>query len=118
MDGKFLKDATIDNLAKMLDDGTKAGILEPIDGMLYKAGIKMIDKYADKFVPDHLDDQINTAVELAMDGDYTTAAESAGIILDSLVDLESVSDEIEKLVFVDGLKFLVRQIQFYIEKKK
>lgn len=118
MDGKFLSDKTKDLLVGILDELTKVKLLEPLDGPMYRIVINKVDQYADTVVPDVLDDQINAAAELALEGHYELAAEHVGIIIDELVDIEAVNDEIEKLVFVDGLKFLVRQLQLYIEKKR
>ena len=117
-DGKFFTDETKDLIVDILDNLTKLGILEVLERPAYKIVLNQVDKYADKVVPDIYDDQINEVVTLALSEQYEEAAEKAGIIIDDLVDLEKVNDDIEKLVFVDGLKFIVRQIQLYIEKKK
>jgi len=118
MDGKFLSDKTKDTIVDVLDELTKVGILEPLERPAYRIMLNQIDKYADKVVPDEYDAEINLIAQLALDEAFEEAAEVAGELIDKLVDLESVSDGIEKLVFVDGLKFLVRQIQLYIEKKR
>jgi len=118
MDGKFLTKDTKKNIIEILDGLTNLGIFEIVEKPAYTLILNQIDKYADKVVPDEYDNMINDISELALNGYYEKAAEKAGIIIDGLIDFEKVNDSIEKLVFVDGLKFIVRQIQFYIEKKK
>ena len=117
-DGKFLTDATKDALVDVLDNLTKLGIFEPLERPAYRIVLNQVDKYADKYVPDELDDKINDAATLALNGEYEEAAGKAGEIIDFLVNLEKVDDSIEKLVFVDGLKFVVRQLVLFIESKK
>lgn len=118
MDGKFFKDETKDGIVKVLDEATNVGVFEVVEKQAYRIVLNQIDKFADKHVPDSLDDAINATVIYALSGAYEAAAESAGRIIDDLVDIEKVSDDIEKLVFVDGLKFVVRQLQMYIENRK
>lgn len=117
-DGKFFTDDTKDLIVDALDGLTKLGILEPLERPAYRIVLNQVDKYADKAIPDIYDAKINEIVTLALNKQFEDAAEKAGQIIDDLVDFESLNDDIEKLVFVDGLKFIVRQIQLYIIKKK
>lgn len=118
MDGKFLTEKTKDGIIEVLDELTKLGMFELIERPAYRIILNQIDIYADKIVPDEYDTLINETITLALSGEYELAAGKAGEIIDGLVNIEAVNDDIEKLVFVDGLKFIVRQIQLYIEKKK
>lgn len=118
MDGKFFTNETKDLIVEVLDELKNWGILEPVEKPIYRIGLNQVDMYADKVVPDEYDAKINEVVRLALDNQFEEAAELAGEIIDDLVNLENVNDEIEKLVFVDGLKFFVRQIQLYIQKKR
>jgi hypothetical protein len=117
-DGKFFTDDTKDLIVDVLDGLTKLGILEALERPAYRIVLNQVDKYADKAIPDIYDAQINEVVILALNKEFEKAAEKAGRIIDDLVDFEKINDDIEKLVFVDGLKFIVRQIQLYIEKEK
>lgn len=117
-DGKFLTDETKDVLVDVLDGLTKLGILEPLERPAYRIVLNQIDKYADKVVPDEFDELINSAAQLALNEEYEAAAGIVGQILDDLIDLEKVEDTTEALIFVDGLKFIVRQILLYIEKRE
>ena len=118
MDGKFLSDGTKKLIIDVLDDLTKLGVFELIERPAYSILLNQVDKYADKVVPDEYDGKINEIATLALNGQYEEAAGKGGEIIDALVNLEKVNDEIEKLVFVDGLKFIVRQILLFIEKRK
>lgn len=118
MDGKFLTDSTKDVVVDVLDALTNVGVFEIIEKPAYRIVLNQVDKYADKVVPDKYDVLINELAVLALNKQYEEAAEKAGLIIDGLVNIEAVDDAIEKLVFVDGLKFIVRQIQLFIEKKK
>ena len=118
MDGKFLTYETKDIIVKVLDELTNVGIFEPLEKTAYRIALNQVDKYADKVVPDEYDALINNVATLALNKQYEEAAGEAGKIIDGLINIEAVSDDIEKLVFVDGLKFIVRQIQLFIEKKK
>jgi hypothetical protein len=118
MDGKFLTDKTKDALVEVLDELTSVGIFEIVEKPAYRIVLSQVDKYADKVVPDEYDKLINDAALLALNKQYAEAAEVVGTIIDGLVNIEALSDDVEKLVFVDGLKFIVHQIQLYIEKKK
>lgn len=118
MDGKFLSDSTKDALIDIIDATTKLGVFEMVERPILRFSINQVDKYADKHIPDKYDDLINAACELALSGEYVEASGVCGEIIDDLVNFSNIDDNIEKLVFVDGLKFLVRQVQFYIEKKK
>lgn len=119
MDGKFFTDKTKDGLVKIIDDNIKGNVLvEMIDGPLARAAVNVVDSYGDKHIPDKYDDKINLAVNMALDGDYENASQQAGEILDDVIDLQKVDDSTEKLIFVDGLKFIVRQIIYFIERRK
>lgn len=116
--GKFFTDKTKDLIVDVLDGLKNWGILEPIEKPLYRIVLNQVDKYADKVVPDVYDDKINELAQMALAGDYVEAAGLGGEIIDDLVNFEKLDDSVEKLIFVDGLKFIVRQIILYIEKKK
>jgi hypothetical protein len=117
-DGKFFTDSTKDLIVDVLDGLKDWGLLEPVEKPVYRIVLNQVDKYADKFIPDEFDAKINEVAQLALNGQYEEAAGKGGEIIDALVNFEKVDDSIEKLVFVDGLKFIVRQILLFIEKKK
>lgn len=116
MDGKFLTKETKDNLIDLFDDLTTLGIWEVVERPAYSIILNQIDKYADKIVPDYLDAEINTVCNLIMDKQFDEAAIVAGEVIDSLVDIKRLTDEVEKLLFVDGLTFIVRQLQVIINR--
>jgi len=119
MDGKVFSQETKDLIVKVADDVVKLpGWAEPFDGMAFKILVNFIDKQGDKVIPDKFDELINMAVALALNKQYEEAAAEAGAALDALVDIPYLDDDVEKLVFIDGAKFLVRLIQNWIEKKK
>lgn len=128
MDGQVLTKETKKLIVVIGDDLIKgdmitknkllAGLIELGDGPILNVVIEFIDAQGDKVIPDELDAKINEACNLAIKGQFEEAAGVAGEVIDQLVDLEKVDDSIEHLVFVDGLKFMVRNIQLYIEKNK
>lgn len=119
MDRKFISKETKKLALEVIDKATNFGIFEPLEKPIYGFVIdKVLDKYGDKFVPDRYDPLINKACFFALSGDYEEAAGAVGEILDDMVNLEALADTTEKLIFVDGLKFFVRQIMLYVEKRK
>jgi len=118
MDGKFFSESTKEVIIDVLDGLKDFGIYEVVERPIYRIVLGQVDKYADKVVPDELDEKINLAAQLAINGDYEKSAEQVGEIIDILVNIEKIDDNIEKMIFVDGLKFVVRQILLYVEKKK
>ena len=119
MDGKVFSKETKDLVVSVIDDVVKVPVwAEPFDGIAFRVIINFIDKEGDKIIPDTFDANINAIIQKALSGGYEEAAAIAGEALDDLIDVPYLEDEIEKLVFVDGARFVVRLIQNWIEKKK
>lgn len=128
MDNKCLSKETKDLLVGIAEElivGSKisknafvAAAIEMGDAPAARIIINYIDKLGDKYIPDELDPKINEACTLAIAGNYVLAAQKVGEILDSVIDLKKVEDNIEKIVFVDGLTFCARMILLFIEKRK
>lgn len=119
MDGKVFSKETKDLIVKVADDVVKLpALIEPFDSMAFSILVNFIDKQGDKVIPDKFDGLINVTVALALNKQYEEAAAEAGSALDALIDIPYLDDEVEKLLFVDGAKFLVRLLQNWIEKKK
>jgi hypothetical protein len=128
MDGKFFNQETKDLIVKVGEDlivGSEisknaviATGIEILDGPAIRLFVNYIDRLADQKIPDEFDATINETIKMAIAGDYEEATEAVGTLLDSIVDIPVLDDQLEKLLFVDGLKFIVRLIQNWIEKKK
>lgn len=118
MNGKFFSEETKDMIVKVGDDLIKGNaIVEMADGPALRIVVNYLDKIGDKYVPDNFDTPINEAITAALNGQFEEAAGQIGITIDAIVDIPKVDDELEKLLFVDGLKFIARSIQVWIEKK-
>jgi hypothetical protein len=118
-DGKFFTKETKDLIVNVVDDAVKLGVIgELVDGLAARGLVNIVDHYGDKYVPDEYDATINEVATLALNGEYELAGGKAGELINDLVDIPMLDDSIEKLVFVDGLKFVVRLLQDYIEKKR
>lgn len=119
MDGKFFSEETKDLIVSVGDDLIKGNaIVEMADGPALRIVVNYLDKLGDKHVPDNFDQPINDCIGLAMSGNFEEAAQMIGETIDKIVDIPKVNEELEKLLFVDGFKFIARSIQVWIEKKK
>lgn len=128
MDGKFFTQETKDLIVKVGEDlivgseisknAAVATGIEILDGPAIRLFVNYIDKLADQKIPDEFDAAINETIKMAIAGNYEEAIEAIGTLIDSIVDIPVLDDQLEKLLFVDGLKFIARIIQNWIEKKK
>jgi hypothetical protein len=128
MDGKFFTQETKDLIVKVGEDlivGSEisknaviATGIEILDGPAIRLFVNYIDKLADQKIPDEFDAVINETIKMAIAGNYEEATEAIGTLIDSIVDIPVLDDQLEKLLFVDGLKFIARIILNWIEKKK
>jgi len=119
MDGKFLSSETKNLLAQMGDDLVKLPIwVEPFDKMGFSAVINLVDKQADKYIPDNLDKPINEAITEAFNGNYDGASSKIGTALNVVIDIPLLNEDSEQVLFVSGVTFLVSLIKTWIEKKK
>lgn len=118
-DGKFFTQETKDLLKKAGDDALKLPFwAEPFDGPAFGIIINIVDKNADKVVPDEYDAGINSAIQNAFAGNFEVAEAEAATILNKVIDLPYLEEDTEYMVFVNGLGFLVSIIKQWIEKKK
>lgn len=119
MQEKIFSKETKDRLVKVIDDAIEINaFVETIDGPAIRVLIGIIENYADKYVDSKFDELINQVANFALDKDFESALQSLGLILDSLIDIEEMSDENERLIFVDGMRFIGRLLTTYLNKAK
>ena len=117
-DGKVLSKSTIKFLSKVGADLIKAGIAEPVDGVAITILLNILNKQADKFVPDSMDSQINEIAVLCGEKKWDEAAEKAAILADQYIDVPFLDDEMERKAFISVANAIVSLIELWINKKK
>jgi len=83
-----------------------------------KIGVNKLNELGGKYIPDEVDNYINTAVVEIHKGNYDVAAESIGVAADLLVDIPSLDAEHEKKLFVSIAQAIVNSVKTIIESKK
>lgn len=117
-DGKVLTNETKQLLTKALDDAIKLPFyLEFADGYAIKIILNIVDKKADKFIPDVIDPMINTGIRLAFEGNKEQAAMELGTALNLLVNVPYLEEDTEQALCVDGFRFLLRVLLDWVKKK-
>lgn len=117
-DGKFLTESTRELVVKVIDDAIKLPFyFEPFDDVAIKALLKFVDKYADKVIPDNLDEQLNEAIVLALDGNLDEAIFNLVSIGNELVDIPLLDEDTEQQVGVDAAKLIVSFVKDWATKK-
>ena len=118
-DGKVFTKKTKNLIVKVADDMVKLPFyLEPFDGPGFRMIINFIDSKADKFIPDEIDPLINEGIELAFNGETDAASEKIGTALNKVINVPLLEEDSEQLMFVDGVRFILRVIKNWIENKK
>lgn len=119
MDKKIWTDETTELLATVISDAVKSKvpfILRPLTKPATKVIIGLINTKADAFVPDSIDDYVNSAINLGYEGKWDEAAEQVALAADLLIDIPSVEDEYESKLFVALTQAIVNGIRVWIEK--
>jgi len=106
-------------LASLLDDAIKLkGILEFVDGFLFKAIIALVDdKYADK-LKEEIKVKLSVLVDAVLANDIVLAETLATDLINSLVDIPGLDEEAEGLIFKGIIEILVAAILKWIEGVK
>jgi hypothetical protein len=106
-------------LAGMLDDIIKLkGILEMIDGLVFKALITFVDdRYADK-LKEEIKLKLAALVDAVMAEDLPLCEQLAADIINTLIDIPGLDEEAEGLIFKGVIELLVGVITKWIEDKK
>jgi hypothetical protein len=106
-------------LAGLLDDAIKLnGIMEFIDGFVFKAVITFIDDtYLDKLKED-IKIQLASVVDAVMADDVPLAEQRVTDLVNSLIDIPGLDEETEGLIFKGVIEILVGAILKWIEGKK
>ncbi|WP_159521763.1 hypothetical protein [Sunxiuqinia indica] len=119
MDGKVFTPETKKLIAKAGDDMIKLPFYaEPFDGPALKIVLNFLDEKADKFIPDDIDPLLNQSINMAFEGNYSEASELAGTALNKVIDIPLLEEDTEQVMFVDGVRFIIRLVKNWIEKKK
>ena len=106
-------------LAGLLDDViVLKGIMELVDGYVFKAVITFIDdKYVDKLKED-IKVKLAALAEAVIAEDVVLAEQLATDLVNSLIDIPGLDEESEGLVFKGVIEILVGVILKWIEGKK
>lgn len=119
MDGKVLTKETKNLIVKVADDLAKLPFyIEPFDGHAFRVIVNFVDSKADKYVPDEIDPLINRSVKNAIAGNYEAASEEIGTAINKVFDIPLLDEDSEQKMFVEGVLFLLRMIDNWIERKK
>lgn len=121
MDGKFLSKVTKALIVSFLLGLFIKKIpwyLRKIVKVVVPIVINVIDKYADKVIPDKIDPLINMAITAIDKGDYDKAGQATGVALDMLVEIQNVSGIKKRNAFVTGAQLLFDLIDEKIKLKK
>jgi len=106
-------------LASLVDETIKLkGVLEFIDGYVFKAVITFIDDtYVDK-LKEEIKVQLAAVVDAIMKNDVALAEELAGDLINNLVDIPGLDEDTEGLLFKGVIEILVAAILNWISNKK
>lgn len=105
-------------IASLLDELLKLkGIIELIDGYLFKAVITFVDdKYVDMLSVE-LKTKLAALVDAVLAEDVEAATQLATDLMNSLIDIPGLDEEAEGLLFKGVLEIIVGAILSWIEQK-
>lgn len=106
-------------LASLLDDAIKLkGVLELIDGYVFKALITLLDDtYVDKLKED-IKIKLAALVDAVLAEDVELSETLAADIINGLVNIPGLDEEAEGLIFKSIIEILVAAVLRWIEGKK
>jgi hypothetical protein len=106
-------------LAELLDDVIKLkGVLELIDGYVFKALITFLDdKFGDK-IKVEIKIKLGELVDAVLDVDLERAETLAADVINMLIDVPGLDEESEGLLFKGLIQLLVGVVVDWIENKK
>lgn len=117
MEGIFTKEQEV-KLAQILDDVVKVGgIVEIIDGYVFKAIIGFVD---DEFVdrlPEDLKLELSELAQAVLDEDVDQAEMLAGQLINRLIDVPLIDESTEGVIFNGIITFIVGAVQKWVEKR-
>lgn len=121
MDGKFLTKETTDLVVKLIFSLFKAKIpwfFRGIAKQVLQVGIKLLNKGADKIIPDKADAFVNLAIQSGNKGDWDAAAIFIAKAENVIIDLPHLTESQEEKFFAANTNTLVQGIKSWIENKK
>jgi len=81
----ILSNELVDSLSEKLDGMVNAGLLEPFDGPLIKAGIRFVDNNFLSKIPDENQDEVIQAIEGFVEGDMGKVTDAASDLITEVV---------------------------------
>ena len=85
-DGKIFSKETKELIVSVGDDMIKLPFYaEPFDGPALRVLINFIDTKADKFIPDAIDEYINSGISLALNNNFDEASVQIGTALNKII---------------------------------
>lgn len=120
MDGKFLTQQTEDLVAKFLYNLTVQKVpffLRFVLKKIISIVLAFVGKYADKVIPDAVDNYINIAITELFKGNYDAASLAIGTAGNMLVDIPKIDEDYEQKAFVNASELLVNLIKNSIKNR-
>lgn len=119
MNGKVLTKETKVQIVKVLDDAIKLPFyIEPFDAIALNTLLNLVDRYADKVVPDELDANLNAAIQLALGGEEEKAIEMVVSIANALVDIPLLDEDTEQEIGINAMKLIISFVKDWITKRR
>ena len=106
-------------LASKLDDAIKLkGLLELIDGVVFRAIITLLDDQLINKLPEGVKTQLAAIAQAAIDEDVEKAETLATDLINGLIDVPLLDEESEGLLIGAIVRLIVASVLKWIEGKK
>jgi len=106
-------------LAVLLDDAIKLkGVLELIDGVVFKALITLLDDTAIDKLPEKIKSNLSELANAIMNNDVETSEQIATDLINELVNVPKLDEESEGLLIGALVRLIVSSVLKWIEGKK
>jgi len=106
-------------LAELLDDVIKLkGLLEIIDGMVFRALITLLDDQLVDKLPENIKTKLAELASAIIAEDVESAETIATDLINALVDIPALDEETEGLIIGGVIRLIVSAVLKWIEGKK
>lgn len=106
-------------LAGLLDDAIKLkGVLELVDGVVFKALLTLLDDQFINKLPEGLKEKLSAIAKAVMAEDVELAETLASDLINGLIDVPVLDEESEGLIIGALIRLIVSSVLKWIEGKK
>ena len=106
-------------LAVKLDDAVKLkGLLEIVDGYLFKGIITIVDDEFIHKLPEAVKYSLQNLASACIDEDIDLASEFVGDLLNNLIDIPMLDETSEGLLFKGAINLIIGAVKKWIEDKE